>query len=232
MQSNLYLWLDLASVLVPVLFSFHPKAHFGSRWKAWLPALAIPALIFIGWDAWFTSMRVWGFNSHYLTGIYIGVLPLEEVLFFLCIPYACLFTYAALHYLRKSEPLPDNGKRITWVLIIGLTACGLRYHYLWYTLVTFLSLALFLTFLALWIRPAFMGKFYFSYLIILIPFFIVNGLLTGTGLDEPVVWYNDAENLGIRIGTIPIEDAFYGMLLILMNVTIYEYRLKNLNLPG
>ncbi|HLO38917.1 MAG TPA: lycopene cyclase domain-containing protein, partial [Lacibacter sp.] len=72
--------------------------------------------------------------------------------------------------------------------------------------------------------------FLVSYLVVVIPFLIVNGLLTGI----PVVLYNDAENLGFRIfsflpwpmNNIPFEDIFYGMLLILMNVSLFE-RLRN-----
>ncbi|HZK65389.1 MAG TPA: lycopene cyclase domain-containing protein, partial [Puia sp.] len=60
--------------------------------------------------------------------------------------------------------------------------------------------------------------FLVSYAIILIPFLIVNGLLTAI----PVVIYNDAENLGIRIYTIPFEDVFYGLLLTMMVVCLYE----------
>ena len=61
-------------------------------------------------------------------------------------------------------------------------------------------------------------SFLVSYAICLIPFLIVNGFLTAI----PVVIYNDAENLGWRIYSIPFEDTFYGMLLVLMNIVLYE----------
>jgi lycopene cyclase domain-containing protein len=71
-----------------------------------------------------------------------------------------------------------------------------------------------------------LNKFYFSYLVLLIPFTIVNGILTGTGLEEPVVWYNDLENMGFRILTIPFEDVFYGMLLITFECHSFEIQNK------
>ena len=60
--------------------------------------------------------------------------------------------------------------------------------------------------------------FYFMWAVHLIPLFIVNGLLTSI----PVVSYDDGENLGIRIWRIPVEDAFYSMFLLLINLTVYE----------
>jgi lycopene cyclase domain-containing protein len=68
-----------------------------------------------------------------------------------------------------------------------------------------------------------LGRFYLGYVVSLIPFLMVNGLLTGSFLEEPIVWYNDAENLGLRIGTIPVEDSVYMLLLLMMNTTIYEW---------
>ena len=78
-------------------------------------------------------------------------------------------------------------------------------------------------------------RFYISFLIILIPFFIVNGVLTGSFIAEPVVWYNDIENLGIRLFTIPVEDIGYAFNMLFLVVFFNEkfkkskltiYRLK------
>jgi lycopene cyclase domain-containing protein len=65
--------------------------------------------------------------------------------------------------------------------------------------------------------------FLISFSILLIPFFIVNGILTGTGLDNPIVWYNDEHNLGIRMLTIPLEDTFYGLFMLGLGASVMEY---------
>lgn len=223
MEKYLYLFIDFVSLVFPFVFSFYPKANFSRKWKYLWPSILIPALVFIVWDNWFTSMGVWGFSPRFTTGIHFLQLPIEEIFFFICIPYACVFMYEAVNYFKKTEPLPNNGLRVTWVLIIGLTVTGIKYIDLWYPAVTFLGTALLLIILVLLVKPAYLGRFYFAFLFILIPFIIVNGILTGTGLPEPVVWYNHEESLEVRLGTIPIEDIFYGMLLILMNVSIFEY---------
>jgi len=226
MQKYLYLFIDFLSLLFPLLFSFHPKANFSKKWKYLWPAILFPAIFFIAWDEWFVQMGIWGFNERYITGIYLLHLPLEEILFFISIPYACVFIYEAVGHFFPYEVVPNNGQRITWLLIPGLLLTGLVKYDLWYTVTTSLFMAAFLLFLSVLVKPAFMGRFYFAYFFILIPFFLLNGILTGTGLPEPVVWYNDHENLGIRLFTIPFEDTFYGMLLILMNVSIFEYLQK------
>jgi lycopene cyclase domain-containing protein len=228
----LYLWLDILSISFPLIYSFYSPAPFYKTWKHLWIAIAIPAIFFIVWDEWFTQMGVWGFNPRYLSGIYLGSLPLEEVLFFICIPYACVFTYYALNYLVKKDHFGPYQKGITWALVVLLVTVGAFSYDRWYTSGTFFLLAIYLLFLHYRVKPDYLGRFYFAYLFILIPFFIVNGILTGSFIDEQVVWYNDAENLGLRMGTIPVEDTFYGMLLILMNVTLLETLQKRKPMPG
>jgi lycopene cyclase domain-containing protein len=67
-------------------------------------------------------------------------------------------------------------------------------------------------------KHRFMYRFFRAYLVSLIPFYIVNGYLTVI----PVVIYNSRENVGFNLGSIPFEDHFYLMSLLLMNVYLYE----------
>lgn len=92
-----------------------------------------------------------------------------------------------------------------------------------YTWIKLSLTALMLVFVVLKKFP-FIGKFYRTYLVSLIPFLIVNGILTSL----PVVIYNDTENLGIRIFTIPVEDTMYSLLLLLMNVVLFEFFKKKM----
>ncbi|MCW5910683.1 MAG: lycopene cyclase domain-containing protein [Cyclobacteriaceae bacterium] len=225
-ENYLYLAVDFFSIIFPFLFSFYSKANFSKKWRYLWVAILIPAILFIGWDEWFTRMGIWGFTPRYLTGIYVSSLPVEEILFFICIPYACVFTYEAVNYLITWRLSGKYTNLITDLLTAAMLLLGSIHYTKWYTAVTFILLALFLA-LHRWVwKSGYLGKFYVAFIFILIPFFIVNGILTGTGIEEQVVWYNDAENLGIRMGTIPVEDTFYGMLLLLMNVSVFEYLQK------
>jgi lycopene cyclase domain-containing protein len=218
----LYLAINLISVCVPLAFSFHRKISFVKKWKYFWPAALTTAFIFTVWDSFFTKLGVWGFNPKYLLGIYVFNLPLEEILFFICIPYACVFTYEVVNYFFKNDHvLTRSQHNISKVLIVLLLIVGVIFINRLYTSITFISLAIFLITLEWKIKSHYMGQFYLTYIIILLPFFIVNGILTGSFIDQEVVWYNNLENLGIRMGTIPFEDIFYGMLMMLMNISIF-----------
>ena len=179
--------------------------------------------VFIPWDVIFTINGVWGFNSDYFLGFEIFSLPLEEWLFFICIPFACVFThYALLLYFPNLKLNKVATKAISISLVLILFILALANYDKWYTLVNF-SLAIPLTWLVYKYNPQLLQHFFLTFLVMLIPFFIVNGVLTGSWIDNQVVWYNDAENLGIRMGTIPFEDSIYAYSMILMNLYYFEY---------
>lgn len=218
-----YLLINLAAISVPLIASFDHRLRFHHHWRYLFPAMLVTMLVFIPWDIIKTSIGVWGFNPDHLLGIYFFNLPIEELLFFIAIPYACLFTYHALNYLVKNDYLGKYANAITITLIIVFTTVAFLNQDRTYTFVTFIATAAFLLLHLTFIKPDYLGRFYFTYGIILIPFFIVNGALTGLFTQEPVVWYDDTRNLAIRIGTIPVEDSVYGLLLLLMNTTVYEF---------
>lgn len=217
-----YLLINLFSIAIPLIYSFHKRLQIYRTWYALWPAIIITASFFIVWDVYFTRWGVWGFNPKHLLGIDWLSLPMEEWLFFVCIPYACVYTYACLKRILKRDYLARYSVSISWTLIILLAAIGLWQIERLYTSTTFLAAAVLLLLHLLVFKSSYLGRFYFAFTILLLPFLIVNGLLTGLLIEEQVVWYNDAENLGLRVLTIPVEDLIYSLLLILMNITIYE----------
>lgn len=217
-----YLLINLLALSVPFIVSFDRRLKFHHKWKYLLPAILATMLIFVPWDIIKTSIGVWGFNPRYLSGIYFFNLPVEELMFFVAIPYACLFTYHSFEYLIKKDYFGGAARYITISLIVTCIVVALFNLERTYTMVTFFATASFLLLHLLVIKGNYMGRFYFMYLVILVPFFLVNGALTGMFTPEPVVWYDDTRNLGIRLGTIPIEDTVYGLLMLLMVTTVYE----------
>lgn len=222
-----YLWINILTIIFPLIFSFHPRIRFYRKWKYLFPGLIIVAAFFIAWDMLFTHWGVWYFNPSLTTGIKIGNLPLEEVLFFITIPYACVFTYEAVNSVLKPEKFRILAQIIFFLLLTFLIITATLNWERIYTFTTFYLLAIYLLISKLLLKIKYWNVAIFSYIILLIPFFIVNGYLTGMFTEEPVVYYNNYENLGIRMVTIPVEDTFYGLLLFLMNVSFYEYFRKN-----
>jgi lycopene cyclase domain-containing protein len=218
-----YLLIDLFSLLFPLIFSFHPRLKLYKHWPALLPSILIITLPFVGWDMYFTQQKAWGFNPTYVTGYYIGNLPVEEIMFFICIPYACVFTYTSIPLKGFSQ------KTSTWIsnfIIVGAVVLAALFYQQIYTVCTLTLLAT-ITVITKLLRLSWLPRFYQTYLILLVPFFIVNGLLTGTGLNASVVWYNPSEIMGLRLLTIPVEDIFYGMILVMLNILLYNKLLES-----
>lgn len=223
----LYLLLNLGSLSVPFLFSFHPKLKFYKYWKHLSIGIIIGMLVFIPWDILFTKHNVWGFNHDYFLDITWFSLPMEEWLFFICIPYACVFThFALLHYFPNMKLNLNSTKYLSYVLITILLFTAILNYTKWYTLINFLIGAL-ITFIVLKKNINLLQKYYVTFIVMLIPFFLVNGILTGSFIESEVVWYNNNENLGIRLFTIPVEDTIYAFSLILINLFVVKSFEKN-----
>lgn len=217
-----YLFVDLFSIIVPLIFSFHSRINFYKQWHYWILPCLLSAGFFLIWDYSFTKWGIWWFNPNYVLGYYIYNLPVEEVLFFVCIPFSCVFIFYTLGLVKFKLVTQKRAFMATSIAALILFVIGIWHLPQLYTSVTFISLSVSLLALRL-LKVPYLSRFYLAYLIILLPFFITNGILTGSFINRTVVGYNNHYNLGIRLLTIPIEDIFYGMLLILMHVVGFEW---------
>lgn len=226
---SVYAWVILGTIIGPFFLSFDRKVHFYTYWKALFPSVLIVGILFLIWDEYFTQLGIWGFNTTYLTGIFIGHLPIEEVAFFLVVPYACVFIYEVLKaYLPKVAV-----KKLGHFFAFGFTLAGLVFGIMnmdnWYTASACILSAMLTIGFYFVNRVEWYSSFVLTFIIAMIPFFIVNGILTGAVTDQPIVWYNEQHIMGIRILTIPLEDVFYNYSMLLPIIGLYEYFKKRYN---
>ena len=219
---SLYFYILLFSGIVPFLYSFEKKMSFYKKWPVVFLAIVIVMIPFVIWDVSFTSNGYWGFNEAYISGYYIFSLPVEEVLFFVVIPYVCVFTYYALKYYfpHLKVSLPTTRIVSYALLVLSLLAVVVKYD-LPYTRINALFLLIVLGY-AVAFKLHLLQVYLWVFLVLLVPFFVVNGILTGFGIEDEVVWYHSDVFLGLRIFTIPIEDAFYAFSMILANLLVID----------
>lgn len=226
---SLYFYLNIFSIIIPFLYSFEHRMRYIKRWKAVFSAIIITAIFYIVWDIIFTKMDVWHFNPRFHSGVDFFGLPIEEWLFFICIPYASIFIHFAFHYFLPNVALSDKAvKVIYWLLMLILIPTIIFNFNRLYTSVNYIFLIIILS-MAYFKKTYILKTYFITFLIILIPFALVNGILTGSFIEEPVVYYNNAENLGIRVGTIPIEDVGYAFSMLLMSLMLIDLFEKKQN---
>lgn len=213
----LYLILDVAAIIFPIILSFDSRVKFIRSWTSVIIASVLVGITFLVFDGIFTHEQYWGFNDSYLTGLKIINLPIEEVSFFLVVPFSCVFIYECCKYYIKKE-LSSYNQVFNWIYVgytISIFALNPSGYYSLFVLIAGILSAIIL----------FRSRLNFlqiSLLISLIPFFIFNGILTGAVTETPIVWYDDINNSGFRLYTIPLEDIIYGFSLIIFVTYIHE----------
>ncbi|POY34996.1 lycopene cyclase domain-containing protein [Solitalea longa] len=222
MKPFTYLLINFFTVIICFITSFDKRIQFYKYFGAFVKAAIVVAIPFIAWDIWFTKHGVWWFNSAYTIGITIAGLPIEECLFFICIPFSCVFTYFCFNKFIKMNWADAFNTIIVFISVIVCSVMALLHHNKIYTLVTAVVTTLTLIYLHFIARASWIGKASVVFFILMLGFLPVNGVLTGTGLESPIVNYNPDEFLDIRILTIPIEDAVYGYSQFLLVVYFFK----------
>jgi lycopene cyclase domain-containing protein len=224
-----YGYILLFSFLGPLALSFDKKVAYYKRVRHLIVPIILVSGLFLIWDQWFTEKGVWGFNMAHTAHIFLGKLPLEEILFFVVVPYNCMFIFEVIGvYFQPKNKALLNRVFFGTFLLLGLTLL-IQQPTGWYTLSAVL-LAILLSITLLIYNPTWLSQFVISFLVCLLPFLVVNGLLTGAATTLPVVWYNPAEFSGWRIITIPAEDLFYNFDLLVGFVVFFKLSSERLSL--
>ena len=211
------------TIIGPFALSFDKKVHFYTYFPSLFKSILPVSTLFIFWDILFTEKSIWGFTAEYISSIKIANLPLEEVLFFILVPFACLFIYEVsksyFPNLNVSKVIkPFNYLFIGLGLVLSSKGIGN-----WYTCSAVTTGILLVLIFGIILKKSWYGWFVVSFLIALIPFLIVNGILTGATTPKPIVWYSENHIVGWRIITIPVEDLYYNLSLLLPITAIFEY---------
>ena len=97
-----YMWVLALSLAVPLLLSFWPPLQFYKKPRALFGSIAAVVVVYgLFWDVFATWRGHWHFDPSGVWGLQIINLPLEEWLFFVVIPFCCLFTWEAIKYIKE-----------------------------------------------------------------------------------------------------------------------------------
>ncbi len=217
-----YLIFNLLVLLAPLALSFDKRVHFKQYWPFVFPAILLGGGIHVLWD-YLAAGQFWFFNTKYILGIRIGKLPFEELLFFITVPYAVLFTWEVfLEYFPNRYRSLETLRIVLTVLGLGLAVAIFVFRQWTYTSLVFLifSVAMILDFILLRERSVWnQSLWYWFLLLFFVMILIANGYLTA----RPVVMYSPLYRSGLHILTIPAEDFLFGMSHLMFVVTFYTF---------
>lgn len=96
-----YLLLLAACFLGTLPLEFYWRARVYGRTRRWLLSVLPVVVVFGAWDVWAIANDHWTYDPGKTSGVVLGNLPLEELLFFVVIPTCALLTYEAVKNVRK-----------------------------------------------------------------------------------------------------------------------------------
>jgi lycopene cyclase domain-containing protein len=91
----------ILSGIIPLLASFWPGLKFYQNIRSLLISITIVAIFFSVWDVFAVYRGHWFFNPTDVWKLRIINLPVEEVLFFVVIPFCCIFTWEAVKHIKE-----------------------------------------------------------------------------------------------------------------------------------
>lgn len=215
-----YLLLLLGYLVIPVILGYRHKVRFVFRLRYLIPATIFAGAIFVMWDRRFIEMDIWSFNPGYISGIQLLKVPVEEWLSFIVIPWSAVYIYEWLKIRFENFEKPRFFVIISLIGFAVLAFLAYAFRQNMFSFFTFFLSAIYLGYTVF--RNRFrknLTKFYLAYFVSLLPFTILSGIASRL----EIVNYNPQHTMNINLADFPVEKFAYLFLLLLINITIYEY---------
>jgi lycopene cyclase domain-containing protein len=227
---SLYLYLNIAIIAFPLIFSFERRwIRFYKKFIPILVSLFIVGIFFIIWDIFATSRGHWSFNPAYVNSKKLLGLPLEEILFFVTVPYSCLFVFDSIIHFLGDKKLFSDRKWLSPIIGVLIILSALGFYNKEYTFLAIFSVGVSILFVSLVNINLFSSRAYWIYTILtLVLFLIFNYILTSV----PVVQYSSTAITGFRVTSIPIEDFLFNFSMLTNYLTVYVWASRKLKVDN
>ena len=218
MKRQLYSLIPLLIITGPLALSFDQKVHFSSHWGSVLLATLVIGSLFVVWDIIVFKRGDWQFNDAYVGTRRILGLPIGEILFFIAVPYACLFLFEVGRSYFGSTSLAIWPIWLSWFLAAVAIAGAIYWRKQGYTQLALLALAVF------WIAQAVCFPFLilrYDFLFFSVTGLVAFGIVNGSYTALPTIFYRPEAIWGRRFFKIPLEDFMYNWAYLGLTLIVY-----------
>ncbi len=218
---NFAFLLTLAGVVAIFLgVGLNKRLNVYSSVKYMFPAIAFSAAILIMIDLQFAKLAVWSYHPKYVLGINLLDLPVEEWLFYIVVPFLGIFIYEFVKQQFSRFEYPNFSLLLSFIVLVLVGITSYSSHSKTYPFFLFFLITIYLGYTIFRNRfKTHYTKFYLSYILLLVPFILIEKVLIGL----PIIEYNDVYFLGAQLFSVPIENFASLFLLHIITITVYEY---------
>lgn len=209
-MDGFYALFNLVVFAEPLIFTLVFMPWFWRQWQVVLGVFVFVALPWLWLDTISFARGWWNYNEAFIFGPRLFNLPLEEVCFFVSVPFAAMVVWALINY-KVPGTVKKGRARLGLAFIAAAALIFVAVFFRERTVVEVLLLLA--TVSILWFSPIIYTRaFWWWNLTSLGLLLLFQTVLAGM----PVFLYNDTFASGIRVGTIPLEDFLYNFSLLNM----------------
>lgn len=206
-----YMWLLVIIIAVPLAAAVWPwRFRWTSRqWRRFSLVTILVSLPWIILDMWSHGRGWWQYSPEHTSLWRIIGLPIEEVLFFVVVPFACLALLSGIERSTSQRYLPHRVViTVCGVIVVAAAVMALLISRERTIFDAILAIIVIAVMASQWQRWTISDGIW--WLVVIGLFLICNTILTSV----PIVTYNYNYGSMVRIGSIPVEDVFYNLSLL------------------